>query len=47
MPVLGVFDGLDLSGGVITGPELEPYIQQALDEIEVLYRHAMTAIIHF
>ncbi|KAL2008439.1 hypothetical protein VTN00DRAFT_6633 [Thermoascus crustaceus] len=34
VPVLGVFDGLDLSGGVITGPELEPYIQQALDEIE-------------
>jgi len=34
-PVLGVWAGLDLSGGVITGSALEPYIQQALDEIEV------------
>jgi alpha-N-arabinofuranosidase len=34
-PVLGVFAGYTLDGKVVKpGPELEPYVQEALDEIE-------------
>lgn len=38
LPVMAVWDGLTLGGGVITDlTELQPYIQTALDQIEVIY----------
>lgn len=35
IPILGVWAGLSLGGGVVTGGALQPYIQDALNEIEV------------
>lgn len=36
IPVLGVWDGLSLGSGVITGTALQPYIQDVLNEIEYI-----------
>ncbi len=43
-PVLAVWDGLNLNGGrtVVTGDDLKPYIQDALDEIEYVSGDAST-----
>lgn len=35
-PVLGVFAGYSLWGGHVTGDELKPFVQDALDEIEYI-----------
>lgn len=42
IPILGVWAGLSLGGGVVTGAALQPYIQDALNEIEVLKYGALS-----
>ncbi|HVT82258.1 MAG TPA: alpha-L-arabinofuranosidase C-terminal domain-containing protein, partial [Phycisphaerae bacterium] len=41
-PVLAVFAGYTLKGDVVTGARLEPYVQDALDEIEYVTGDATT-----
>lgn len=34
-PILAVWDGLTIGGGTVSGDDLEPYVADALNELEV------------
>jgi len=42
-PLLAVWSGLSLGGGIISGPSLQPYVEDILNELEFLLGDANTA----